>query len=137
MIIYMDENMPRHLAEGFQILQLPEGLKTGRKIDVKYLPDEVGHGAKDVIWIPQVGSVKACVITQDINIQRRKHELELYRRHDIGMFFLRGSSKKQGMSIWQMVESLAKNWSGICQIVYEKKGPFAYQITPNRKIKKL
>ncbi|CAN5389471.1 hypothetical protein BH23BAC2_BH23BAC2_21730 [soil metagenome] len=35
MIIYLDENMPRHLAEGFHILQFPEGFKTKQLIEVK------------------------------------------------------------------------------------------------------
>ena len=36
MIIYLDENMPPHLAEGFHILRFPEGLKSGYKIENLY-----------------------------------------------------------------------------------------------------
>lgn len=126
MIIYLDENMPPHLAEGFHILQFPEGFKTNHILEVKYIPTVFGTGAKDVDWIPEVGKEKACVITQDINIHRRKHELELFRKHKIGMFFLRGPNKKQGLSIWQMVEALAKNWPEISEKVHKEKRPFAY-----------
>ena len=87
MIIYLDENLLKHLAEGFQILQHPEGFKTGQRIEVKWIPDELGYGVKDIEWIPIIGNQKACVITQDLNIHRRKHELELYRRYNVGMFF--------------------------------------------------
>ena len=73
MIIYLDENMPRHLAEGFHILQYPEGLKTQKPIEVRYIPTAFGRGAKDEEWIPMAGEEKACVITQDLNINRRKH----------------------------------------------------------------
>lgn len=44
MKIYFDENLPKHLADGFQVLQQPEGLKTGRQIEIKYIPDTFGRG---------------------------------------------------------------------------------------------
>src|SRR5690606_25289231 len=109
MIIYFDENMPPHLAEGFQIIQSPEGFKTGQNIEVKFLPDAFGSGSKDADWIPKIGREGSCVITQDINISRRKDELELFRKNNIGIFFLKGISNKKGLSIWGMTEALAKN----------------------------
>jgi hypothetical protein len=36
MIIFIDENMPPHLARGFDILQAPENIKLRVKIEVKY-----------------------------------------------------------------------------------------------------
>ncbi|WP_200974848.1 hypothetical protein [Echinicola sp. 20G] len=136
-IIYLDENMPRHLAEGFHTLQAPEGLKTGNKIEVKYIPKEFGLGVKDVDWIPKIGRQKACVITQDININRKSHELKLYQEHRVGMFFLRGPSKKKGLSIWEMVQALAKQWPEISKIAIQEPKPFAYQITLKGKLKRL
>lgn len=54
MIIYIDENLPRVLAQGFNILQKPENirLKLGDPIDVKSILDEFGSGAQDETWIP-------------------------------------------------------------------------------------
>lgn len=137
MIIFIDENLPKHLAEGYQILQYPEGLKTGDKVEVKYLPEEFDYGVKDIDWIPKVGEMTGCVITQDIMINRRKHELELYRKHNIGMFFLRGPSKKRGISIWQMVEALARNWTDIINALKNEERPFAIEIKTKSKMKKL
>ena len=137
MIIYLDENLPRHLAEGFHKLQFPEGFKTGYRIEVKYIPTVFGAGAKDVEWIPEIGKEKACVITQDLNINRRKHELELFHKHKIGMFFLRGPSKKQGLSIWQMVEALSKNWPEIAEKVHKDKRPFAYTFGLKGRMKRI
>lgn len=37
MILYLDENMLINLAEGFQLLQYPVGLKTGKLIEAKYI----------------------------------------------------------------------------------------------------
>ena len=135
MIIYLDENLPKHLAQGFHILQHPEGLKSNFIIEVRYIPTEFNIGVKDSEWIPQIGN--SCVITQDININRRKHELELYRKYKIGMFFLRGPSKKKGLNVWQMVEALAKNWPEISRIAFEEKKPFAYTFGLKGKLKKL
>ncbi len=126
MIIYFDENMPRHLAHGFNTIQSPEGLKTGHNIIVKFLPEAFNYGANDKEWIPKVGKERSCVITQDINISRRKDELELYQKNGVGMFFLRGPSKKQGLSVWEMVQALSKNWDDIARIASEEKRPFAY-----------
>lgn len=137
MIIYLDENLPKHLAEGFNILQYPEGLKFGYNIEVKYIPSAFGRGAKDEDWIPKVGTEKAFVITQDINISRRKHELELYEKNKIGIFFLRGPSKKKGLSIWQMTEALAKNWSEMITKMHKEEKPFAYTFGLKGKLKKL
>lgn len=137
MILYMDENMPAHLAAGFQLLQEPEGLRTGYPVEVRYIPKVFGRGVKDEIWIPKLGEEGACVITQDINISRRKHELELYRKHKLGAFFLRGPSRKQGLSVWQMVQALAKNWPEICRIAHEVERPFGYEFSLNRKMKKI
>lgn len=137
MIIYLDENLPKHLAEGFHTLQYPESLKTGYDIYVKYLPTEFDYGVKDPVWIPKLGREEACIITQDININRRKHELELYQSHGLGIFFLKGISKKKGLSIWQMVEAMAKNWPQICEASISKERPFAYQFSLKGKMTKL
>lgn len=128
MTIYFDENMPKHLADGFRILQKPEGFKSGFSIEIKYIPDEFGRGAKDTEWIPNLGK-NAFVITQDVSINRRKHELELYRQYKIGMFFLRGASKKSGLSVWEMVEILAKRWDEITEVILTKNPPFAYFVS--------
>lgn len=137
MIIYLDENMPAHLAKGFNILQLPENHKTGYNLEVRHLPADFEYGAEDIEWIPAAGKRKACIITQDINIQRRKHELELYREHKLGMFFLKGPSKKKGLKIWDMVTAMAKNWTEICKVIHEQKRPFAYEFGLNKKLKQL
>lgn len=129
--------MPRHLADGFHILQYPEGLKTRKKIEVRYIPAAFGRGAKDIDWIPKAGEEKACVITQDQSINRRKHEWELYRKNKLGMFFLKGPNKKMGLSIWQMVEAMAKNWPEISEKTHSEKRPFAYTFGLKGKLVKL
>jgi len=129
MIIYLDENIPPHLARGFDILQAPENIKKGRKkIEVKYLSDVYGTGSADLDWIPQVGAEGSFVITQDVHISKRKDEVEAYRKNGVGLFFLRGTSKKSGLSVWEMVQILAKNWEDMMEIILKEEGAFAYTI---------
>lgn len=135
MIIYLDENMPPHLARGFQIIQFPEGFKTNLNIEVKFLPDTFGRGSKDTEWIPKIGKEGSCVITQDIKISKRKNELDLFKKNKVGIFFLKGPSKKNGLSIWEMTQALAKNWDEICKIATTRKKPFGYEFSLNRKMK--
>jgi len=52
MIIYFDENMPPHLAQGFENIQGPEGLKINKNITVKFLPETYKYGVYDKDWIP-------------------------------------------------------------------------------------
>ena len=137
MTIYFDENLPKHLAEGFNTIQFPEGIKSGITVNVKSLPEVYGYGAKDYEWIPMVGGEGCCVITPDLNIHRRKDELALYRDNKVGMFFLKGPNRKQGMSIWEMTIALSKNWEKIIQIANSEKGPFAYQFYLNRGMNKM
>lgn len=137
MIIYFDENMPPHLAAGFQIIQFPQGFKTNLDIEVKFLPDTFGRGCKDTEWIPKVGKEGSCVITQDISISKRKDELDLFKKHNIGIFFLKGPSKKNGLSIWEMTQALAKNWDEICKTMSSQKKPFGYVFGLNGKMKKV
>ncbi|WP_417889155.1 hypothetical protein [Xanthomarina gelatinilytica] len=137
MTVYLDENMPKHLAEGFNIIQNPENLKHGRQaITVKFLPDVYGFGTDDIDWIPLVGKEGAFVITQDIHITKRKDEIEAYQKCGVGLFLLKGTSKKSTLSVWEMTQALAKNWEAMVKVMLTEKPPFAYQIQLNRTMKR-
>lgn len=137
MIIFTDENIPPHLAPGFQLIQGPEALKTGIPVEVRHLPDHFGYGTKDEDWIPELGKLKACVITRDIHLNRRKHEIELLKKYSLGVFFLKALTKKSGLSVWQMVEVLARNWPMMVDLAIAEKRPFGYEVFPNGNIKKI
>lgn len=137
MIIFTDENIPPHLAPGFDLIQKPESLKTGIPVEVMHLPVYFGYGTKDEDWIPELGKLKACVITRDIHLNRRKHEIELLKNHNLGVFFLKSQTKKSGLSVWQMVGMLAKSWPELVEFSVNEKRPFGYELYLNGKLKKL
>ena len=130
MIIYVDENMAPALAEGFNLLQQPENFRKKFKdpIEVKSISKVFGRGALDEDWIPKVGSDRACVITQDYNINRIKHQRALCEEYGLGMFYFRPPSKS-GFSYWDMVKLLVKHWPEIIKAASKKSRPFSYKIT--------
>lgn len=130
MIIYIDENMPSVLAQGFNLLQAPENIRLKLKdlIEVKSIKKEFGEGAKDEDWIPQAGKQRACVITQDYNINRIKHQRALCEKYNLGMFYFRPPSKS-GFTYWHMLEMLVKHWPEIIKKASWEERPFSYKIT--------
>jgi hypothetical protein len=130
MIIYLDENLAPVLAKGFNILQVPENfrLKLKDPIEVRSIKEDYGEGALDEDWIPKAGEVGACVITQDYNINRIKHQKALCEKYRLGMFYFRPPSKV-GFTYWDMVKQLVKHWAEITKVVSKKRRPFSYKIT--------
>lgn len=128
MIIFIDENMPPHLARGFDILQAPENVKLRVKIEVKSIKDVFGQGVKDEDWIPIAGKSKACVITQDYNIRRIKHQRKLCEHYNLGMFYFKPPSKS-GYKYWDMLKLLVRHWPSISSIAIREDRPFAYKVS--------
>lgn len=136
MIIYIDENMSPYLAKGFQTLQAPENIKLKNPITVESVKDKFGKGVKDEEWIPLAGQTAACIITQDFNIHRIRHQNELCKQFELGMFYFKPPSKS-GLQYWEMVSLMVKHWKEISKIALTEKRPFAYQITPRGGITRL
>lgn len=98
---------------------------------------EFGSGIKDEDWIPRVAKNNACVITQDINIRRIRHQRELCEAQGLGMFYLKPPSKK-GLSYWDQLKLIVKHWEEIIKKASKEKRPFSYQISVgSAKLKKV
>ncbi len=134
--IYIDENLPPQLAKGLTLLTEKYNKTNGVTINVLSIKEEFGIGALDEEWIPKIGEKKGIVITQDFNIQKTKHQRELYKQNDVGILFL--TSSKAGISYWEIVKLLIKRWDEITQIIKKNKTPFAYRCSSvNAKFEKL
>lgn len=131
---YIDENLAPVLAKGFNILQASEGIKAGFKnpIEVLSIKNEFGAGTLDEDWIPKINSNLDCVITQDYNINRIKHQKALCEKHGLGMIYLRPPSKK-GFLYWDMVTMLVKHWPEILKKAKKEKRPFSFKATAKSK----
>ena len=124
MTIYVDENISPYLAEGLNILQQKEF----PGIEVKAIEKVFRKGIPDEEWIPVAGSENACVITQDINIHRTRSQLQLYREHKLGFFFLKPPGKGS-FRYWDMVQLIIKHWPAIAKAATKTQKPFAYRFT--------
>jgi hypothetical protein len=136
MKIYIDENTSHYLAEGLNLLQIPENTRLSDPIEVRTVVNDFGKGAQDEDWIPKVGEVGGCIITQDFNIHRIRHQNELCKNFDLGMFYFKPPSKK-GYTYWNMVSLVIKVWKEVCDLATKEKRPFAYKITPKGKFERI
>jgi hypothetical protein len=129
MISYIDENMPPLLAKGFNLLQQPENYRLNLKtpIEVRSIKEDFGVGAKDEDWIPLAGEKGACVITQDYNIKRIRHQRELCEKYGLGMFYFRPPSNN-GFGYWDMLSLMVKHWPEITKKASRGSRPFSYKI---------
>src|SRR5690606_5785870 len=91
------------LAKGFNVLQGPLNLKLDISIEVRSLKEAFGEGSKDEDWIPVAGKQGSCIITQDYNINRIKHQRELCEQYKLGMFELKPPSK-YGSNYWDKLK---------------------------------
>jgi len=136
MIIYIDENMSPYIARGFDVLQKPLNLDLPEEIEIRTIKDDFGQGVQDEDWIPKAGSNGACVITQDYNIKRIRHQQKLCEEYALGIFYFRPPSKN-GFSYFDMVKLMVKHWMEINKISVREKRPFAYKVTSKGKLEKL
>ena len=103
--IYIDENFAPQLANGLDVFQQHLNLKERNPITVLSIKEEFGKGALDEYWIPIAGEQKAIVITQDLRIQRTRHQNELYKKHGLGVIFFKPPSN--GYSFWEINQTLS------------------------------
>lgn len=128
MIIYIDENIPHQLAQAFDLLQKAMNIRNGTDINVRSIAEDFGRGAKDEDWIPLAGKEGACVITQDYNINRIRHQKALCEQFELGMIYFRPPSKN-GFSYWDFVKMMTKHWEEIVRAADKKPRPFSFKVT--------
>ncbi len=136
MIVYIDENMSPYLAKGFNILQAPLNIKSGKSIEVKSIKEVFGSGAKDEEWIPLAGKQNSCVIPQDYNIKRIRHQRELCAKYNLGMFYFKPPSRN-GYTYLDMLKLMVKHWEEITKICNKVQRPFSYKVTQRAGLQKL
>lgn len=134
--IFIDENLPSQIARGLNILQQPQNIKDGMKIEVHSIKDVFGEGSKDEDWIPEVGKLQGIVITQDYRIQSLKHQRELYKQHGVGILFFSPPSKT-GFAYWDIVKQLVTRWDKVKAIIKKNSPPFAFRCSARTEFESL
>lgn len=67
------------------------------------------------------------MITQDYNINRRRHQRELCEQHNLGMIYFRPPSKSP-FGYWDLVKLVVKHWEAIVKKVVKEPRPFAFKV---------
>ena len=123
--VLIDENLSEYFAEGLNQLQIP----LDDDIEVTSIAKSFKKGIKDEDWIPKWGKISGIFITQDLRIQKTKHQATLLRTHNIGAFFLKAP---KGTKYWGKVELMIKHWPQIVQLIKTSKTPYTYFITARK-----
>lgn len=122
--IYIDENLPKQLAEAFNIIQIHLNKVEKKTIQV-YSMKEIDEGATDIDWFVKLKNDNAIILTQDRNIQRHKHERKSYLENGIGVIFFKLT--KNGVSFWNTYKHLVKHWDDIKHICRKNDLPFSFR----------
>jgi len=128
MIFVFDENLPKNLAEGIDLLERGN-VRSPHQSEVIYATTLMGKkGATDEELIEAIGLKGAVLVTQDKDFKNKKHYFALYKAHNVGILLYTMQSKDL---YWDKVKSFIKNWEDIKQAVASSKMPFAYSIGRN------
>jgi hypothetical protein len=128
--IYFDENIPIGLAHGMANLDKSNNQRSGQ-CELIYMPDVLGKGVKDSVWIPVLAKEGAVVITYDYNIHRDNIERGIYQKNGLGLVVIRMPSKK-GATYWERVQLLIKQWEEIRKVCVQRNPPFLCICNANR-----
>lgn len=132
MKFYFDENISPHLAKGLHILEQPNN----HGIEVYSIKEAFGQGIEDEKWIPLIGKENGIVISQDYNIQKKANQRDLYKKHGVGIFFIKPPSKN-GYKYWEMVEYTISRWKEFKKIASSTQKPFAFRCPCRGKIEQI
>lgn len=123
MKIYFDENFSPRLVEGLKAFQAGVP-KEG--IEVHSIAEAFGKGTPDEVWIPKVAQQHGVVVTQDLNIHRKRHQWQLCQHYKIAIVFVQ--PPKKGWSYWFIIQLIVKLWKEITELTIREKRPFAAEI---------
>ena len=138
MRIYFDENISPHAVEGLAALQKRLELSDHLSLELKSIPQEFQHGVADEDWIPAIAKANDCAVTHDINIKRRRQQLELLERHGLNIIFVKRPSKKS--AYWDTVMQLVKAWPEVRRQVgdaLETGERFQLEVQANGRVREL
>lgn len=113
-----DANLPGGLAEALHVLG-----ESAQHVNSIFAP-----GTPDETWIQHAGERDWCIISRDVNIKRKPHELAALRKFSVGAFFLLPGKRSPGLC--QMIQTVIRHWPELKRIARSEQRPFQYQIGP-------
>jgi hypothetical protein len=115
-----DAHLPPGLAEALRILGEP----------VDHVNDIFAPATPDETWIRYAGERGWCVVSRDVNITRRPHELAALRDFGVGAFFLLPG--KRSPRLCQIIQAVIRHWPELKRLARSERRPFQYRIGERR-----
>lgn len=113
-----DANLPSGLAEALRVL--------GES--AVHVNDIFAPGTPDETWIQHAGERDWCIISRDVNITRKHHELAALRKFRVGAFFLLPG--KRSPDLCAIIQTVIRRWPDLKRLARTEQRPFQYQIGP-------
>ena len=111
-----DANLPPGLPEALRVLG--ESATHVSEIFAPATPCET--------WIRHAGERNWCIISRDVNVTRRQHELAALRQFSVGAFFLLPG--KRSPRLCQSIQTVIRHWPELKRVALTEQRPFQYQI---------
>jgi hypothetical protein len=115
-----DANLPPGLAEALRVLGEP----------AEHVNQIFAPGTPDETWIRHAGERGWCIVSRDVNITRKPHELKALREFEVGAFFLLPG--KRSPRLCQTIQTVVRHWPELKRIAAAEPRPFQYQIGDRR-----
>jgi len=111
-----DANLPSGLAEALGVLG-----ESAQHVNQIFAP-----GTPDETWIRYAGERRWCIVSRDLNIRRRHHELAALREFAVGAFFLLPG--RRSPDLCKIIQTVVRHWPGMKRVARTEPRPFQYEI---------
>ncbi|HEX8694694.1 MAG TPA: DUF5615 family PIN-like protein [Longimicrobium sp.] len=115
-----DAHLPPGLAEALRVLGEP----------AEHVSEIFAPATPDETWIRYAGERGWCVVSRDMNITRKPHELAALRESKVGAFFLLPG--KRSPRLCQIIQTVVKHWPELKRLAGSERRPFQFQIGESR-----
>lgn len=111
-----DAHLPPGLVEALTVLGQP-----AEHVNSLFPP-----GTPDERWIRYAGERSWCIVSRDVNITRRPHELAALREFGVGAFFLLPG--KRSPRLCEVIQTIIRHWPELKRLARTEQRPFQFQI---------
>lgn len=111
-----DANLPQGLVEALRALGEP----------AEHVGGHFGPATPDETWIRHAGERGWCIVSRDVNILKKPHELAALRDAGVGAFFLLPG--RRSPYLCQIVQTVIRHWPDMKRTAARESRPFQLQI---------
>jgi len=116
MRFFFDNNLSQNLTKGVRAF--------GE--EVVHLTEHFLEDTEDAVWLKYIGEKQLILITRDEKIRWNPAEIQAFRKHRVGAFFLGGKNRSR----CQLIQQIVRHWPRIKEYSEKEKLPFAFRVPP-------